>query len=151
MDQTPRTDRGQGPSAPAATPEPAVEVDVARTGGFAGLTRRWSAQPPEDQASEWIVLLDRCPWDDAPAIAAHPNEPGDKGLVAERAQQSPIADGFVWWIRARWSDPSAGAADRREAELAEDQVTGAWRELVDAVRSWNSGATASPDAERPGR
>ena len=113
-------------------PGPPVEVDVARTGGVAGITRRWTAQPPEDEASEWISLIDRCPWDETGAVAA---EPGADG--------GPMPDRFVWWIRASWV-----GADPREAELPDDAVTGAWRELIDAVREWNRAANPP---ERAGR
>ena len=115
------------PDPPGATdPTPAVEVDVARTGGIAGITRRWSAQPPESEASEWISLIDRCPWDEAPT-------------------RTPMPDGFVWIIRATCS-----AADPREAELPDDAVVGAWRDLIDAVRDW-SRRSGSRGPERPGR
>lgn len=41
-------------------------------------------------------------------------------------------NGFTWWIRATWTD-----SDPREAELVDDEVVGAWRDLVDAVRDWS--------------
>lgn len=131
-ESAPARPRGTDAATPATGAQPAVEVDVARTGGFAGITRRWSAQPPEDEASVWISLIDRCPWDDAP-------RPGH----TDDSRRAPTPDRFVWWIRASWS-----GADPREAELADEELTGAWRELVDAVREW-SGATERP--ERPGR
>ncbi|WP_239065902.1 protealysin inhibitor emfourin [Microbacterium hibisci] len=118
------TNEPEPQSTDSAIPPPAVEVDVARTGGIAGITRRWSAQPPEAEASEWISLIDRCPWD-------------------EPAPSEPLPDGFVWLIRATWTD-----ADPREAELPDREVVGAWRDLVDAVRDW-SRQTAGP--ERAGR
>lgn len=138
---------------------PAVEVDVARTGGIAGITRRWSAQPPETEAPEWISLIDRCPWDEAGV----PGEPARTADTADSAQpvagadtpaasaararpeegRRPIPDGFVWWIRA-----TLMGADEREAELFDDQVVGAWRDLIDAVREWSRHA---PGPERPGR
>jgi len=99
------------PEPTAATP--AVEIDVARTGGVAGVTRRWSAQAREAEATKWISLIDRCPWDEV-AIA------------------DPVPDGFVWCIRAERS-----GTDAREAELPDDELVGAWRELVDAVRDWS--------------
>ena len=131
------------PIASSAAP-PAVEVDVARTGGIAGITRRWSAQPPEAEAPQWITLIDRCPWseagtttgeheDDAPAAPPRP----------ARRRRDPMPDGFVWFIRATWS-----GADAREAELPDDEVVGAWRELVDAVRDWNRQRSGTG---RPGR
>jgi hypothetical protein len=150
-------------------PRPAIEVDVARTGGIAGITRRWSAQPPETEAPEWISLIDRCPWNEAhqPADAAGAGGPdgpdatdAPDAAVAQRigapvsphdAQaapaepRSPMPDGFVWFIRATWS-----GTDPREAELYDDEVVGAWRELVDAVREWSRGG-ASAGPERPGR
>lgn len=134
-----RGDRDTGHARPprsdsaAGSAEPAVEVDVARTGGFAGITRRWTAQAPEDEASDWISLIDRCPWDRAP----RPGEADDPSGA------SPMPDRFVWWIRASWT-----GADPREAELPDEELTGAWRELVDAVREW-SGAVERP--ERGGR
>lgn len=87
------------------------------------MTRRWSAQPPAAEASEWISLIDRCPW-------------------SEVAEGERVPDGFVWIIRATWS-----GTDPREAELPDGEVVGAWRELVDAVRDWNrrSVATDRPD------
>lgn len=127
---------------PAAPPRE-VEVDVARTGGFAGMTRRWSAQPAGDEASDWITLLDRCPWDETA-----PAEPAARAP----ARPGPVADGFVWWISATWSETPAQVAERREAELREDEVTGAWRDLVEAVRAWNEHGSETPaDPERRGR
>jgi len=138
---------------PEPTPQPAVEVDVARSGGIAGITRRWSAQPAEDEASEWISLIDRCPWDEAGAPESDPGPgptpapapapppaptPVAAGPASPRAEdhdtseRPPVPDGFTWWIRATWSD-----TDAREAELFDDQVVGAWRDLVDAVRDWS--------------
>jgi hypothetical protein len=137
---------------PDPTPQPAVEVDVARSGGIAGITRRWSAQPAGDEASEWISLIDRCPWDETggPDSESEPESESESetepepptGRAAPLAAPSPqgrgtperrpVPDGFTWWIRATWSD-----ADPREAELVDDQVVGAWRDLVDAVRDWS--------------
>jgi hypothetical protein len=156
MTQNP-TPETTGPT-DAEQPLPAVEVDVARTGGIAGITRRWSAQPPETEASEWITLIDRCPWNEAhpaPGGAARAEDdapqriatqaPADDAQATPVESRSPMPDGFVWFIRASWS-----GTDPREAELYDDQVVGAWRELVDAVRDWSrKGASAAP--ERPGR
>ena len=150
--ETPSTDPTR-----ATDPAPAVEVDVARTGGIAGMTRRWTAQPPEDEASEWISLIDRCPWRDArPPVGGAVDDTDD--AAAERftgsstadhppagESRSPMPDGFVWLIRASWS-----GADPREAELQDDELVGAWRELVEAVRQW-SRRSGSDGSERPGR
>lgn len=163
---TPEPPRADPPSAdptPEAEsdPAPAVEVDVARTGGIAGMTRRWTAQPPEGEASEWISLIDRCPWHDVhphPVAGAAFDVGAPDGAAAERGaatstagrtqvgeSRNPMPDGFVWFIRATWS-----GADPREAELHDDELVGAWRELVEAVRQW-SRRSGSAGSERPGR
>ena len=90
-------------------------VAVTRTGGFAGLTRVWKAEPPEDEAPQWIALIDRCPWD-------------------ERTDRDARgADRFQWSIRAQLDADAA-----READLPDSALTGPWRELVDAVRAWTT-------------
>jgi hypothetical protein len=170
MTQLPNPDASRADPPDETDPTPAVEVDVARTGGIAGITRRWSAQAPESEASEWISLIDRCPWNEAPSPAdpdgapvddraesatAPDRRPGaaDTAATAEETPSSPTApsratpmpDGFVWIIRATWS-----GADPREAELPDDALVGAWQELVDAVRDW-SRRSGSQGPERPGR
>ncbi|GAA3205926.1 protealysin inhibitor emfourin [Microbacterium terregens] len=92
----------------------AIAVTVTRTGGFAGLRRTWRAQPDPDAAPQWIALIDECPWD-----AANP----------ARAIPPSGADRFVWHVDARCGDAE------REAALADPEVEGPWRELIDAVRS----------------
>jgi len=97
------------------SPEPLV-VAVKRTGGFAGLTRTWTAEARGDAASELVELVHRCPWD----------EPVDS--------EPRGADRFQWNIRAR-----CGADENRAAELPDHAVKGPWRDLVDAVREWSEG------------
>lgn len=87
-----------------------VVIAVVRTGGIAGIRRRWRVEAPREEAGEWIALIDSCPWDDPPA-----DEAG--------------ADRFVWSIRVR--TPS----ERREQDLPDGALDGPWRELVDAVRA----------------
>ncbi|MEV4687722.1 hypothetical protein [Microbacterium sp. LWH3-1.2] len=119
-------------TASSAAP-PAVEVDIARTGGIAGITRRWSAQPPVAEAPQWITLIDRCPWGEAgTSTGEHDDDAPAAPPRSAPRRRDPMPDGFVWFIRATWS-----GADAREAELPDDEVVGAWRELVDAVRDWN--------------
>ncbi|WP_231819292.1 protealysin inhibitor emfourin [Microbacterium resistens] len=114
----PRPGNGAGPgneSEPGNGSEPgnatasAVVVIVIRTGGIAGIPRRWRAMPAPDEEERWISLVERCPWD-----APDRDEPG--------------ADRFRWRIEARTP------AGRRERELPETQLDGPWRTLVDAVR-----------------
>jgi len=96
----------------AAEPEdaPAVAVTVVRTGGLAGLSRRWHAVGGEE--SDLVALVYRCPWDDCGEDAAAPEG----------------ADRFTWSVSA------VCGSEERHAELAEHDLDGPWRELVDAVR-----------------
>ncbi|KQZ82153.1 hypothetical protein ASD56_14815 [Microbacterium sp. Root166] len=99
---------------------------MTRSGGFAGMTRRWSAVPPPAQAPEWMALIAQCPWDAAPAAPGRDDAPREPSAGADR---------FTWWIHVR-----LGEASEREAELPDQDLVGAWRELVDAVRAWNRAA-----------
>ncbi|PJJ61389.1 protealysin inhibitor emfourin [Compostimonas suwonensis] len=83
-----------------------MKVFVHRSGGFAGLGRTWEVRVDEQpDASDWIDLLDGLPWDD---VAPPPRD----------------ADRYTYRIRCA----------PHEATLAETQLTGAWRELVDRVQ-----------------
>jgi hypothetical protein len=103
------------PDEGSALPVAALVVAVTRTGGLAGLTRSWTAEPREEEASAWIALISRCPWDD-PA-----------GGADRRG-----ADRFQWSIRARCAPDEDHTAD-----VPDGALTGAWRDLVDAVREWS--------------
>jgi len=81
----------------------------------AGIRRRWDVEPSRPDTDVWISLIERCPWSD----------PQDGGAGADR---------YVWSIRARTPQ------SEHERELADSELTGAWRELVDAVRE-----AATPD------
>ena len=97
-----------------------VAVAVVRSGGIAGIRRRWQVEPPHPETRVWIALIERCPRD-----APHQTDPG--------------ADRYVWSIRVRMPQ------GQRERELADSELQGAWRELVDAVREAD-GSKRSPDA-----
>lgn len=114
-----------------------IVVAVVRTGGIAGLRRRWRVEPSPEQAPEWVALVERCPWD-------------------ERldADDSMSADRFVWSINAVLHDA------QREQVVPDALLHGAWRELVQAVReadtatNTNSGTAADTssgtgDAQAP--
>jgi hypothetical protein len=80
-------------------------ITVARTGGFAGLRREWSIEVTAPQDAErWRPIVEACPWDDVSSGAT--------------------ADGFVYDVRV---------ADH-EAVVAERELEGPWRQLVDEVR-----------------
>lgn len=89
-----------------------VVIAVVRSGGIAGIRRRWRVEPDPEEAGDWIALVRRCPWDEEP--------------------QASGADRFVWRIRVR--TPS----ERHEQELPDGALDGPWRELVDAVRAASS-------------
>ncbi|GEK87383.1 protealysin inhibitor emfourin [Microbacterium aerolatum] len=102
-----------------------VVVAVVRSGGIAGIRRRWQVEPPRPETRVWIGLIERCPWD-------APRET-DAG-----------ADRYVWSIRVRMPQ------EQRERELADSELQGAWRELVDAVREADSAKPAPEPVEGSG-
>lgn len=124
-------------------PEPAVTVTVVRSGGFAGIPRRWQVAAPAPEADLWITLVEQCPWDRCPPA---------------REDASPKAgepDRFSWTLHALLADTErAGAAARpteHRATLTETEASGPWRALIDAVRAAAAPAPPlrRPDASRP--
>ncbi|MBN9178451.1 MAG: hypothetical protein J0I43_13955 [Microbacterium sp.] len=109
---TQEPDRGEGTAAVAA-----VTVTVERSGGIAGMTRRWTVVAPPADPAPWLRLVEDCPWDDPAPPTAH------------RA-----ADRFSYRVSAR----VPGAEHR--AEIAESDASGPWRDLIDAVRASSSRA-----------
>jgi len=95
-----------------------IVVAVVRTGGIAGLRRRWRVEPDAAQAPQWVALVERCPWDEQ-TDAAPTSDAG--------------ADRFVWSIHAVLH------RQQRERVVPDTQLQGAWRELVDAVREADRG------------
>lgn len=106
--------------ADAAASDAHVTVRVIRTGGLAGLRREWLAEPPEPDVAQWIALIQSCPWG-AAASAAAPDG----------------ADRFVWSIRAQCGP------DELAAQLADHEVNGPWRDLVDVVRGDRTAGASS--------
>ena len=94
-----------------------MDVEVVRSGGIAGLRLSWTVNV-EDQPDpeEWVLLIERLPW-------------------SETSPTPPEPDRYVYRIRC----------EPHEATLAERQVTGPWRDLVDRVRD-----VAEPE-RAPGR
>lgn len=97
-------------------PEP-LRVIVERSGGIAGMVRTWRVEPEGDERTTWWTLVSQCPWD----ADERPSEARRGG-----------ADRFRWRLIVE-----AGAEQRR-ADLAEGELDGPWRELVEAVRSGQS-------------
>jgi hypothetical protein len=82
-----------------------MNVSVTRSGGIAGLTRTWVVSiDDQPDREEWIALIGRVPW-------------------THGAPSSRQPDRYVYEIRCR----------RHHARVPEQQLTGAWRELVDRV------------------
>lgn len=102
------------PEEGAASPD-GMRIDVERTGGIAGIPRRWSASAEAGDAA-WQALVDRCPWPSAEqsAATAAPDVGADRFCFTVHVCQGPR---------------------HREVTLAEHEVTGPWRTLVDAVRT----------------
>lgn len=98
------------PSDAPGTIDTPVVIVVVRTGGIAGIRREWQVEPEPSEASQWISMVDDCPWD----------ADADAGRGADR---------FVWLIRVRTPE------EKRERELPDSALDGPWRALVDAVRA----------------
>jgi len=113
--------------------EQLVAVTVVRSGGFAGVTRRWAVTAAPPEAEHWVILVEDCPWDDCGRAATAPG--------AEAARTAG-ADRFSWELHAVLPD-----VDRR-AELSETEASGPWRTLIDAVRE-ASAATPAPGTTAP--
>ncbi|MFD5224204.1 protealysin inhibitor emfourin [Microbacterium sp. NPDC058342] len=116
---------GDGPDARDDANSGRIIVAVVRTGGLAGLRRRWRVEPAPEQTPQWAALVDRCPWDDR--------------LDPEGAAG---ADRYVWSIHAVVRD------EQREQVIPDTLLQGAWRELVDAVRDADA-AGAAQDRTAP--
>ena len=96
-----------------------VTVVVTRTGGIAGLRRQWQVDSRGDEASEWVSLIEECPWSRAASSASG-------------------ADRFAWTIVALLGP------QRHDAELSDDQIDGPWALLVEAVRTRGAPVTPAP-------
>jgi len=101
-----------------------IVIAVVRSGGIAGLRRRWRAEPAPEQVPTWIELVDRCPWDER-------LDPDARG-----------ADRYVWSIHARLRD------QQLEQVVPDTRLEGAWRELVDAVREADTGTGTGTDRQQ---
>ena len=106
----PDADRPVGaPAESDAAAADGVAILVARSGGIAGMTRRWSVQPSGEDAGHWVGLVERCPWD-------------------EETPPGTGADRFVWRIEVRIRQ------EHHEQVIPEERLSGPWRDLVEAVR-----------------
>ncbi|WP_082462223.1 protealysin inhibitor emfourin [Agromyces sp. Leaf222] len=112
-----------------------MDVFVARSGGLAGIRLTWHVRVDDQpDADDWFVLIEEIPWDDVPPAPAEP-------------------DRFTWDIRCEPADeqpPAASTTTQKAAEvtLAERQLTGPWRQLVDRVRETTEPKREAPRAPR---
>ncbi|MGV8897420.1 MAG: protealysin inhibitor emfourin [Rhodoglobus sp.] len=105
---------------------PAVlTITVARSGGFAGVTRRWSVSAALDEADELIELVDACPW---------------PRVVKDEVSR----DRFVYVITVR------APRKRRSATVPESALTGPWKTLVKRVQE-EPAEPAAPPTPPPSR
>lgn len=96
-----------------------MDVIVSRSGGLAGLRITWQVRVDEQpDRDDWYLLIEEIPWGRPPPV---PPEP----------------DRFIYRIRC----------EPHEATLAERQLTGPWRRLVDRVQER---AEPQPVRARPG-
>ncbi|MBW4031368.1 MAG: hypothetical protein HIU88_01735 [Acidobacteria bacterium] len=102
---------------PAEGDERSFRILVVRSGGVAGITRRWQVEPGDD-AEEWRELVRACPWD------------------AEDSD-TESRDRFVWRIEVSRSDGQP-ADPVRSASVPDAQLLGPWRTLVDRVQQCGS-------------
>jgi hypothetical protein len=84
-----------------------LSILVARSGGFAGIRREWRVDAREE---DWLSLVDACPW-------------------GTWTTDDTSRDRFVWRIEVRTG------RRRRTARVADRDLDGPWRELVERVRS----------------
>ncbi|MFK0402485.1 protealysin inhibitor emfourin [Microbacterium sp. NPDC090225] len=119
MSESPQPTDAESSAAPESSArdgrsnDPGVIIAVVRSGGIAGISRRWRveiAASDSPDAEPWIALIERCPW-------------------SANLDDSGGADRFVWSIRARTP------TEHLERELPDGAVAGPWRDLVDAVRA----------------
>jgi hypothetical protein len=105
-----------------------MKVTVTRSGGFAGIARRWQVfveKEPDEES--WILLLRQLPWDD---VAREPAQP-DRYLYRINCEPRMTAPGDAR-DDPRLREPAI--AEPREVVIPEQRLTGPWRELVDRVR-----------------
>jgi hypothetical protein len=83
-----------------------MKITVVRSGGIAGISTSWEVTIDDrDDRESWIGLIEQLPWNSTTRTGAAP-------------------DRFSYRIRCA----------RRQVTIAEQQLTGPWRELVERVQ-----------------
>lgn len=99
-----------------------TRIVVSRSGGFANITRTWSAEVSASEAEErWLPLLDQV------------EDPNDDDAQRDR---------YVYRI----------AVGYREVTVTERTVQGPWKELLERVQQQSGAGAGgqAPDREEPG-
>jgi hypothetical protein len=96
-----------------------LTITVARSGGFAGLTRTWSLSAALDESEELLDLVKACPWRSA-------------------RSDTVSRDRFVYLITVR------APRTRRTATVPESSLTGPWKSLVERVQQQHPAPTRTP-------
>ena len=86
-----------------------LTITVARSGGFAGLTRTWSLSAALDKSQELLELVNACPW---------------RGFHSDAVSR----DRFIYLITVR------APRKHRTARVPEASLTGPWKLLVERVQ-----------------
>jgi hypothetical protein len=86
-----------------------VAIQVVRSGGFAGISRQWRVEPAPDD-TEWLSLIDACPWGYAGTDTAS-------------------RDRYVWRIEVRLRRRT------RRASVPDRDLNGPWQQLVERVQA----------------
>lgn len=90
-----------------------MRIDISRSGGFAGLTRRWSIEPDGEEEDQWRELIDACPWDEA----------DDGGNQPDR---------YIYRIEA--VQYRSAVREQYRATVPEHLLSGAWRQLIEKTQ-----------------
>lgn len=146
-----------------------MDVFVARSGGLAGIRLTWHVRVDEQpDADDWFVLIEEIPWNEVPPappepdrftwdIRCEPTGATESSAAAPDATakgaDAPDATGTPSGPRPDESQhhadgPQHVPAITAEATLAERQLTGPWRELVDRVRQATEPKREAPRAPR---
>lgn len=104
-----------------------MKVIVSRSGGTAGIRLTWEVRVDEQSdALSWADFLSSLPWNDVTDDEPPPHlaDFADRDALADRSAR---VDRYVYRIRCA----------PHEVVLAEPEVNGPWRDLIDRVQAAN--------------
>jgi hypothetical protein len=127
---------GGGVGAPAsAAGGRELRITVARSGGIAGMSPKWSIEASEENdVDSWLSLVESCPWDAPdPADGSGASGPDGGGASGVDGGEASGADRFVYTIRVLVDAPDEPEVEHG-ARVPEQHLDGPWRDLVDRVK-----------------